>query len=101
MEPVRADEERVGGTIHKPMFERLIGTLRREFLDQTLLWNSVDLQRKLEAFQDYYNHSRFHASLEGNTPAQVGGESITRQADLEHYRRQAHCRGFAQLPMAA
>jgi len=59
------------------------------------------LERKLEAFQDYYNHSRFHASLEGNTPAQVSGESITRQADLEHYRWQAHCRGLVQLPMAS
>ena len=24
MEPIRADEEQVGGTIHKPMFERLL-----------------------------------------------------------------------------
>ena len=24
LEPIRADEERVGGTIHKPMFERLM-----------------------------------------------------------------------------
>ena len=26
-----------------PFFERLIGTIRREFLDHTLLWNAVDL----------------------------------------------------------
>ena len=72
--------------ISHPLVERLIGTIRREFLDQTLFWNAVDLQRKLDAFQDYYNHNRFHASLEGDTPAQVSGESKTRQANLERYR---------------
>ncbi len=87
--------------ISHPFVERLIGTIRHEFLDQTLFWNVVDLERKLEAFQDYYNHSRFHASLEGDTPAQVGGEPITTNTDLECYRWQVNCRGLVQLPMAA
>ncbi len=30
-----------------PFVERLIGTVRREFLDQSLFWNATDLQRKL------------------------------------------------------
>jgi hypothetical protein len=59
------------------------------------------LERKLEAFQYYYDHIRFHASLEGDTPTQLSGESKNRQADLERYRWQAHCRGLVQLPMAA
>jgi len=79
----------------------LTGTIRREFLDQTLFWNSVDLKRKLGAFQDYYNHNRFHASLDDDTPAQVCGESKTRQANLACYRWQTHCRGLVQLPMTA
>jgi transposase InsO family protein len=87
--------------VSHPFVERLIGTIRREFLDQTLFWNSVDLERKLEAFQDYYNHNRFHTSLEGDTPAQVGGGPKTRNADLECYRWQTHCRGLVQLPVAA
>jgi putative transposase len=87
--------------ISHPFVERLIGTIRREFLDKTLFWNAVDLQRKLEAFQIYYNHNRFHASLEGNTPAQVSGEPNIRQANLESYLWQTHCRGLVQLPMAA
>jgi len=87
--------------ISHPFVERLIGTIRREFLDQTLFWNAVDLQRKLDAFQHYYNHIRFHASLEGDTPAQVSGESKTRQANLERYRWKTHCRGLVQLPIAA
>jgi len=89
--------------IHRyhPFGERLIGTIRREFPDQTLFWNAVDLERKLEAFKDYYNHNRFHASLGGDTPAQVSGKSKIRQANLESYRWEPQCRGLVQLPMAA
>ncbi len=87
--------------VSHPFVERLIGTIRREFLDQTLFWNAIDLERKLKAFRDYYNHSRNHSSLEGDTPAQVSGESKTQQANLEHYGWQTHCRGLVQLPIAA
>jgi putative transposase len=87
--------------ISHPFVERLIGTVRREFLDYTLFWNTVDLQRKLESFQDYYNRSRFHAWLDGDTPAQVNGQSRTNAADLEHYCWQTHCGGVVQLPVEA
>lgn len=87
--------------ISHPFIERLIGTIRREFLDHTLFWNAADLERKLGVFQEYYNHSRVHASLGGDTPKQVSSEPITRQADLEDYRWQSHCRDLVQLPIAA
>ena len=45
-----------------PFVERLIGTTRREFLDQVLFWNGRDLERKLADFQAYYNTARVHAS---------------------------------------
>ena len=51
-----------------PFVERLIGTIRREFLDQVLFWNALDLERKLAEFQCYYNAARSHASLEGHAP---------------------------------
>jgi len=57
--------------ISHPFVERLIGTLRREFLDQVLFWNTRDLDRKLEEFRDYYNVHRTHRSLDGDTPAEV------------------------------
>ena len=38
-----------------PFVERLIGTLRREFLDHVFFWNTRDLDRKLEEFRDYHN----------------------------------------------
>jgi hypothetical protein len=34
-----------------PFVERLIGTVRREYLDRTLFWNRGDLERKLDNYQ--------------------------------------------------
>ena len=51
-----------------PFVDRLIGTMRREFLDHVLFWNACDLERKLADFQMYYNVARSHASLDGRTP---------------------------------
>ena len=42
------------------------------FLDQVLFWNGPDLERKLSAFQVYYNAARSHASLAGHTPLSIG-----------------------------
>jgi len=49
----------------------------------------------------YYNQDGVHSSLRGNTPAEVGGGSITPRADLASLRWQTHCRGLYQLPLAA
>jgi putative transposase len=40
--------------VSHPFVERLIGTIRRAFLDQVLFWNARDLERKLADFQRYY-----------------------------------------------
>lgn len=45
-----------------PFVERLIGSVRRECLDQTFFFNKVDLERKLSTYQDYYNEGRVHSS---------------------------------------
>src|SRR5215475_3369293 len=36
-----------------PFVERLIGTIRREYLDRVFFWNAVDLAHKLAEFKDY------------------------------------------------
>ena len=84
-----------------PFVERLIGTIRREFIDQTLFWNVVDLERKLELFNDYYNRSRTHSSLDGNTPAEISSGRVTQPASLHNYVWQKQCGGLFQLPAAA
>ena len=51
-----------------PFVERLIGTIRREYLDHTLFWTTADLDNKLLDFRTYFNNHRTHNSLEGRTP---------------------------------
>ena len=41
-----------------PFIERLIATLRREYLDRLFFWTAEDLERKLESFKHYYNAAR-------------------------------------------
>jgi transposase InsO family protein len=87
--------------VSHPFVERLIGTVRREYLDRVFFWNGVDLTRKLDAFRDYYNVSRVHRSLDDATPAQRGGETRPPLATLDQYAWQLNCRGLFQTPIAA
>jgi hypothetical protein len=66
-----------------------------------LFWNALDLTRKLEVFRDYYDASRVHRSLDGNTPAQRSGASLLAPAALTHYVWQQHCRGLFHTPIPA
>jgi transposase InsO family protein len=84
-----------------PFVERLIGTMRREFLDQVPFWKTRDLERKLAEFQAYYNAARSHASLDGRPPLTFVGEHAVGAADPNHGRWVPHCRGLVQLPAAA
>ena len=84
-----------------PFVERLIGTMRREFLDQVPFWNTRDLERKLAEFQVYYNTARSHASLDGRTPLTFVGEHALGAADPNQVRWVSYCRGLVQLPAAA
>jgi hypothetical protein len=68
-----------------PFIERLIGTIRREFLDHTLFWNAVDLDRKLASFQMYFNHHRAHSSLGSDTPAEVARGARKLQTTLKSF----------------
>lgn len=49
---------------YPPFVERLIESIRRELLDRSLFWNSLDLQRKLGNYQSYFNEKRTHQSLD-------------------------------------
>ena len=81
-----------------PFVERLIGTLRREYLDHLLFWTTTDLENKLLDFRTYFNNHRTHSSREGRTPVTPVSRPI---ANLRSFRWQHHCRSLYQTPMAA
>ncbi len=84
-----------------PFVERIIGTIRREFLDQLLFRTSVDLESKLLVFRRYYNLERVHSAVEGSTPCEAGGALTAEVVKLDNFRWQARCRGLYQVPAAA
>lgn len=84
-----------------PFIERLIGTVRREFLNRTLFWNERDLQNKLELFQRYYNDNRCHHGIKDASPLQKSTNSATTVILLNKYRWQNQYRRLFQLPIAA
>jgi putative transposase len=84
--------------ISHPFVERLIGTLRRECLDQMLFWTATDLEVKLSAFKDYFNEYRVHSALNGKTPIE---RTEAKGVNLKLYRWRKHCRGLYETPIAA
>jgi putative transposase len=81
-----------------PFVERLIGTIRREYLDHMLFWTTADLESKLLDFRIYFNNDRTHTSLQGQTP----DTPVSRPAaDLRSFRWQPHCRKLYHTPVAA
>lgn len=85
--------------ISHPYVERIIGTIRRECLDQILFWNNIDLQNKLDDFTDYYNNHRVHSSLKGGVPTKFGIKKTSRLANLVNHGWQSLCPGLYQLPI--
>jgi len=48
--------------------ERLIGTIRRECLDHTIVFGEAHLRRILGKYAAYYNEARTHRSLDKDAP---------------------------------
>jgi len=51
-----------------PYVERAIGSIRRECLDHMMILGERHLRRILGEYVRYYNESRPHQSLDGNSP---------------------------------
>jgi transposase InsO family protein len=49
--------------------ERLIGTLRRECLDQVVIFSEIHLSRILSAYAAYYNRARTRLALQKDAPS--------------------------------
>jgi len=87
--------------VSHPFVERLIGSIRREYLDQVFFWNASDLDRKLAQFKTYFNDERTHTALLGGTPTGGCGNLTANVVSLDNYRWQKYCKGLFQLPIAA
>jgi hypothetical protein len=80
--------------ISHPFVERLIGTIRCEYLDRTLFCNSTNLHRKLDKFRTYCNEVRVYRSLDGHTPVNRAGSPTSSKASRARYVRERHCNGL-------
>ena len=87
--------------VSHPFIERLIGSIRREYLDRLFFWNSSDLKNKLQDYMNYYNRVRCHLSLIGKTPQQTANKHKNNIIHFNAYRWKSHCRGLFNLPIAA
>ena len=96
------DIEEIKSVPHVPMshpfVERLIGSVRREQLDQAFFWTATDLENKLRNYQHYFNECRTHSGRQGATPIDSGSVKVV---DINSYRWEKHCRGLFELPVAA
>src|SRR6266568_502017 len=62
--------------------ERLIGSVRRECTDHTLVFNAEHLRRILAKYASYYNEARTHVALGKDTPCR---RPIERFGDIVAY----------------
>jgi len=75
-----------------PFIERKIGSCRREFFDQTLVYSKLDIESKFSTYADYFNKYRVHSALNGQTPNEKNGTRDLETIDLENYRwKSASC----------
>jgi transposase InsO family protein len=81
-----------------PHVERLIGSIRRECLDHTIVWGERHLKRILTDYFDYYHRWRTHLSLEMDCPKSREVHAVDRGFVVEvdevgglhhHYERTA------------
>ena len=73
--------------------ERWIGSLRRELLDRTIIWNRHQLQRLVIGYIDHYSAHRPHRSLD-QRPPQAQPEPRSAARPDPHIIRSTRCDGL-------
>ena len=58
--------------------ERLIGSIKRECVNHFIIFDARHLRRLLRAYARYYNHSRTHRGLGGQTPIPRSEKTVGR-----------------------
>ncbi len=66
-----------------PFVERLIGTIRRDYLDQVPFWSALDLERKLLLFKENYDRDRVHQGVNRAPTDKKGGITDCKIACLD------------------
>ena len=87
--------------VSHPFIERLIGTIRREYLDHFLFWNSRDLQKKLNSFKIYYNEEHVHLGINGELPNDKSADQKSPPLNISNFFWKSHCNGLFKTPKAA
>jgi putative transposase len=101
--------EHTRGAPYHPMTQGKIERYHRSLKNLVLLQNYAfpwDLEREIGRFVDYYNHQRYHESLDNVTPADVyfgrAKEVLTRREEIKRQTLEARRRQHDQsLPIAA
>jgi putative transposase len=68
-----------------------VGTVRREFLDRTLIWNHRQLEQLLREYVEHYNTNRPHRSLGQRAPGDCG---VVEYRPGQPIRRHPACGGL-------
>jgi putative transposase len=76
-----------------PFLERLIGTIRREFLNQIHFRDTSDLDQRWRIVATITNAHRVPTALESYTQSEISGETAKHRARLSDFRWRFHCRG--------
>ena len=71
-----------GSPCQNGIAERLIGTLRREYLDHVVVCGEAHLRRILSAYATYYNQTRTRLALNKNAPLQRTVQRLGRIAAI-------------------
>ncbi len=76
--------------------ERWIGTLRRELLDRTIIWNRHQLERLVIDYIDHYNEHRPHRSLDQQPPRAEQARSRSPDPPITTFRviKHSRCNGL-------
>jgi len=84
-----------------PFVERLIGTVRWDFLNHDLCSMSQDPWQQLSQFKDCYNKHRVHSSLVRAATARMIRKTKYRKADFASYTWLPHGLELFYTPVPA
>jgi transposase InsO family protein len=74
-----------------PYVERVIGSIRREYLDHVVIYNERHLRSVLPSYVDYYHRTRTHLSLDKDCPVSRPCQRSGGSEESSPYRKSVAC----------